>query len=160
MKAADTATQEIRTTIWENEQGFAGEEGIATAASAAVELADGNFDRTTAKIVADNASEATGFVWKTKEASKHYQSRLQSDLLRCMFGNPFHSVTFHPTWLTPTAKALAEQIYSERAFDRMPILGDALEEAGCTLPDVLEHCRNGGEHVRGCWVVDLVLGKQ
>jgi hypothetical protein len=57
-------------------------------------------------------------------------------------------------------KALAEKIYSERAFDRMPVLGDALEEAGCTVRDVLEHCRNGGEHVRGCWVVDLVLGKQ
>jgi hypothetical protein len=55
---------------------------------------------------------------------------------------------------------LAESIYDERAFDRLPILADALEDAGCDNPDILAHCRKGGQHVRGCWVVDLLLGKK
>jgi hypothetical protein len=65
-----------------------------------------------------------------------------------------------PAWRTGNVVALAHTIYTERAFDRLPILADALEDAGCTNADILEHCRGGGEHVRGCWVVDLVLGKQ
>src|SRR5262249_28745748 len=77
-----------------------------------------------------------------------------------IIGNPFKPIFLDPAWLTLTVKALAEQIYNDRAFDRMPILADALEEAGCTVKEVLEHCRNGGEHVRGCWVVDKVLGKE
>jgi hypothetical protein len=50
-------------------------------------------------------------------------------------------------------------IYEERAFDRLPILGDALEEAGCDNPAILSHCRDGGDNVRGCWVLDLLLGQ-
>src|SRR6516225_9109766 len=60
---------------------------------------------------------------------------------------PYHlwkPITLDPDWLTPTVKTLAEQIYNDRAFERMPILADALEEAGCTVKEVLEHCRNGG----------------
>ncbi len=64
-----------------------------------------------------------------------------------------------PAWLTPTVVSLADALYRDRAFDRLPILADALEEAGCTNADVLLHCRQPAEHVRGCWVVDLVLGK-
>jgi hypothetical protein len=59
-----------------------------------------------------------------------------------------------------TVNHLAQAIYTDRAFDRMPILADALEDAGCTNQDILEHCRGGGEHVRGCWVVDLLLAKE
>jgi hypothetical protein len=55
---------------------------------------------------------------------------------------------------------LAQAIYDDRAFDRLPILADALEEAGCTDADILNHCRRPGEHVRGCWAIDLVLGKR
>jgi hypothetical protein len=96
-----------------------------------------------------------------KQSNKHSKERaVQTGFLRCIIGNPFRPVTLNPTWLTPTVKSLAEQIYNDRAFDRMPVLGDALEEAGCTVKEVLEHCRNGGEHVRGCWVVDKVLGKE
>jgi hypothetical protein len=69
------------------------------------------------------------------------------------------SIHFQPAWLTPIVKALAEQIYNDRAFDVMPILGDALEEAGCTVTDVLEHCRSAGEHCRGCWVIAKVRGE-
>jgi hypothetical protein len=56
-------------------------------------------------------------------------------------------------------RPLRRHCRTNRAFNRMPILGDALEEAGCTNPDILNHCRQPGEHVRGCWVVDLVLSK-
>lgn len=80
----------------------------------------------------------------------------QSALLRCIVGNPFRPVAFDPRWRSETAVALA----AERAFDRLPILADALEEAGCDHPDVLAHCRDPHQpHARGCWVVDLVLGK-
>src|SRR5581483_9370855 len=79
--------------------------------------------------------------------------------IRDMFPNPFQPVIFDPQWRTQKALALANQIYTDRAFDRMPILADALEEAGCTNADILNHCRQPGEHVRGCWVVDLLLGK-
>ena len=78
-------------------------------------------------------------------------------LLRCIFGNPFRPVVFDPSWLTETAVTLATGIYADRAFDRLPILADALEEAGCDHPDVLTHCRQPGPHARGCWVVDGVL---
>ncbi len=77
-----------------------------------------------------------------------------------VFGNPFRPVTVTPSWLTPTVLALADGIYSDRAFDHMPILADALQDAGCDNEDVLNHCRRPGEHVRGCWVVDLLLAKQ
>jgi hypothetical protein len=62
--------------------------------------------------------------------------------------------------VTLTVKQLAESIYQERAFDRLPILADALEEVGCTDAAILEHCRGPGPHVRGCWVVDLLTGRQ
>ena len=54
---------------------------------------------------------------------------------------------------------MAQSIYDARAFDRLPLLADALEDAGCADADILSHCRTPGEHVRGCWVVDLLLGK-
>jgi hypothetical protein len=55
---------------------------------------------------------------------------------------------------------LAASIYEQRAFDRLPVLADALEEAGCTDADILGHLRGPGPHVRGCWAVDLILGKR
>lgn len=86
----------------------------------------------------------------------------QAELLRCIVGNPFRPVAVDPSWLvwnTGTVPKLARGIYDDRAFDRMPVLRDALEEAGCTDADILNHCRGPGPHVRGCWVVDLLLGK-
>jgi hypothetical protein len=80
-------------------------------------------------------------------------------LFREIVGNPFRIVTFDPAWRSTTAIGLAESMYTARDFAAMPILADALEEAGCDHPDVLAHCRGPGPHVRGCWLVDLVLGK-
>lgn len=81
-------------------------------------------------------------------------------LLRDIIVNPFRPVTIHPAWLTSTVVGLAETIYADRAYDRLPILADALQDAGCESEDVLTHCRSDGPHVRGCWVVDLLLGKK
>jgi hypothetical protein len=83
----------------------------------------------------------------------------QTALLRDILGNPFRTVTFSPSWRTYTAVSLAQQMYDARDFGAMPILADALQDAGCDNNDILVHCRSPGEHVRGCWVVDLVLGK-
>jgi hypothetical protein len=82
-------------------------------------------------------------------------------LLRDIFGPlPFRPVTLDRSWLTPTVTSLAQAIYTDRAFDRLPILADALEDSGCANQQMLEHCRSGGEHVRGCWVVDLLTGRE
>ena len=66
---------------------------------------------------------------------------------------------FDPNWRTEHTVGLALRMYDDRDFAAMPILADALEEAGCDSQDILTHCREPGVHVRGCWVVDLVLGK-
>jgi hypothetical protein len=84
---------------------------------------------------------------------------IQTALLRDIFGNPFRPVAFDAAWRTPTAVSLAKGMYDTRDFGAMPILADALQDAGCDNDDVLNHCRGEGPHVRGCWVVDLVLGK-
>jgi hypothetical protein len=81
-------------------------------------------------------------------------------LVRELFGNPFRPATFSPSWRTDTSIALARQMYESRDFSAMPILADALQDAGCDNDDILNHCRGGGPHVRGCWVVDLVLGNE
>jgi hypothetical protein len=85
---------------------------------------------------------------------------LQLRLLADLFGNPFRPVVCDPSWLTSDVRLLARGIYDERAFDRMPILADALQDTGCGSDEVLNHCRRPGEHVRGCWVVDRILGKE
>ena len=91
-------------------------------------------------------------------------------LLREVFGNPFatrrrrksdprRGWMFDPAWRTDTAVSLARPMYESRDFGAMPILADALQDAGCDNADILDHCRQPGEHVRGCWVLDLVLEK-
>ena len=85
---------------------------------------------------------------------------LQLAFLHDIFGNPFRPVEFDAEWRTPTVTQLAQHIYEARAFTTMPILADALQDAGCDNADVLNHCRDAtATHVRGCWVVDLVLEK-
>jgi hypothetical protein len=85
----------------------------------------------------------------------------QANLLRDIFGPlPFRPVTLDPAWLTPNVQSLAESIYTDRTFERLPILADALSDAGCNNEDILNHCRQPGVHVRGCWALDSVLGKE
>lgn len=108
---------------------------------------------TDAAIAVASTSDAEGKPEKKEQAC-------QCVLIRCIFGNPFRPVKLQQKYLTPTVRQVAESIYQERAFHSLPILADALEESGCTQQDLLKHLRNGGEHARGCWAVDLVLGKE
>jgi hypothetical protein len=74
--------------------------------------------------------------------------------------NPFRPHEIDPGWQSSTVVGIAEQMYVSRDFSAMPILADALQDAGCEDEQILSHCRGEGPHVRGCWVVDLVLGKE
>jgi hypothetical protein len=93
-------------------------------------------------------------------AAYHREWVALSVLLKDVFGNPFRPVSFAHEWRTDTALSLAHQMYEARDFSAMPILADALQDAGCDSDAILNHCRGDGPHVRGCWVVDLVLGKE
>jgi hypothetical protein len=88
------------------------------------------------------------------------QLRPPAGLLRDIFGDPFRPAPFEARWRSADAVGLAHGIYADRAFGRMPILADALEEAGCDHPQTLAHCRGPGLHARGCWVVDRVLDRE
>jgi hypothetical protein len=83
-----------------------------------------------------------------------------AELVRDIAGNPFRPVSFAPQWRSETAVALARQMYDTRDFSAMPILADALLDAGCDNADLLAHCRGPGPHVRGCRAVDLILAKE
>jgi hypothetical protein len=84
----------------------------------------------------------------------------QAALLRDLLGNPFRQARIAPGLRTPGVVALARDVYDRRAFERMPELAGLLAAAGCADAAVLGHCRPGGEHARGCWLVDALLGRQ
>jgi hypothetical protein len=94
-------------------------------------------------------------------SDRWWQQRwFQAECLSDIVGNPFRPVAFSAQWRTSTAVAIAQGMYGSRDFSPMPILADSLQDAGCDNDDILNHCRDPRQvHVRGCWVVDLVLGK-
>jgi hypothetical protein len=111
--------------------------------------------KTATYFVAAGCQTAAGYL-----ATGEWEERRQVALVHEIFGNPFRPVALDPLWLTTDVLALARGIYDERAFDRMPILADALQDAGCDNDDVLRHCRDAKQtHVRGCWALDLLLNK-
>jgi hypothetical protein len=102
--------------------------------------------------------------WKASKASRRkavgplspVHLAAQAEAVRCLFGTlHFRPATVHPSWFSSLARTMCET----RDFTAMPILADALEEAACDNPEILAHCRGPGPHFRGCWVVDLMLGK-
>ncbi|HEX4610853.1 MAG TPA: hypothetical protein VH092_21870 [Urbifossiella sp.] len=99
--------------------------------------------------------------YRTDDRGDSYQAAqtVKAAFFRDIVGNPFRSVAFPAVWRTDTVGALARQMYESREFSPMPILADALEDTGCSHESILSHCRGDGPHVRGCWVVDLILGK-
>jgi hypothetical protein len=116
-----------------------------------------------AVLAESTGGESERGMWAWGEAEREAWEagrRVQVDILREIFGNPFRPITLDPDWRTSTVTSLGEEIYLEKAFDLLGILGDALEDAGCNNREILDHCRSGGEHVRGCWAVDLVLDKE
>src|SRR3984957_8259057 len=106
-----------------------------------------------------DANMPAEWVASGKSASSE-ERKYQSFVFRDIFADPFRLVTVEPSWVTPNVVQLAQAIYDERSFDRIAELADALQVAGCTNHDILRHCRSDGPHVRGCWVVDLLLGKE
>jgi hypothetical protein len=101
--------------------------------------------------LASGTASAEWAMPKTEQAAQCHD-------LRCLFGDPFRPVALNRRWLTPVVSALAGAAYDERAYDRLPILADALEDAGCDNAGLLGHLRGPGPHVRGCWALDLLLG--
>ena len=102
-----------------------------------------------------------------REAAHDHESQQLRSLLRCVVGNPFRPVTIDPACLTPTVLALAQSAYDNRCLpsghldnDRLAVLADAVEDAGCDNSDILNHLRSAGPHVRGCFALDLLLEKE
>jgi hypothetical protein len=131
------------------------------AAQAAVEAVRGAAAAATDQVIRAAREEAmySGLEWAVQAAGPAVRIRLLRDIV----GNPFRPPAIRPAWLTwndGTVPRLARVIYQERLFEDLPVLADALEEAGCDNADLLAHCRGGGEHVRGCWAVDCLLGKE
>lgn len=106
--------------------------------------------------LSDGAARDPRDAWVEASAREDFA---QETMVRDLFGNPFRPIVFDPAWLTPGVVELAQAIYTEQAFDRLPALGDALEAAGCQDAEILKHCRSENPHIRGCWVVDSLLGK-
>jgi hypothetical protein len=120
--------------------------------------------------------EETGYLWEgigqvvgntTMAAGGDAECKPQCILLRDLLGNPFRSFVLDRIWLTPDVVRLARTAYEERVpptmtldADRLAVLADALEEAGCTDAVILAHLREPNPHVRGCWAIDLLLGKE
>jgi hypothetical protein len=108
---------------------------------------------------AQDAWEATHHRVKINE-TEAAEAGVHAWLLADIVGNPFRTPVVEPAWLTSTVVSLARGVYEERAFERMPLLMDALLDAGCHNEAVLEHCRGPNNHVRGCWLIDLLLAKE
>jgi hypothetical protein len=116
-------------------------------------------ERAALGLAVENAWEAA---WAVIREGTNLLGSAPGDLLREIVGNPFRPVAVDSAWLAwenGTVVKLAEAIYEQGAFERLPVLADALEDAGCPDADLLAHCRGPGPHVRGCWLVDLLLGK-
>ncbi len=103
---------------------------------------------------------------EVEEQKENADRKATARLLHEIAGNPFRPFRFEPAWLTESVVGVARAVYAGRAFDRMPILADALLDADCDEEAVLRHCRgteahtDGPAHARGCWVVDLILGHE
>ncbi|MGF1583089.1 MAG: hypothetical protein ACFCD0_27530 [Gemmataceae bacterium] len=147
----------------------------------AEKFADGQASRE--QLIKAGRSASAAYVWnhqqKAREAARmaayvdpwsaaaytfrRVSNKLAVDQMREIFGNPFQPTTIEPRWLTfnnSIVLQLAERMYDNNDFVEMPILADALEEAGCEDETILRHCRSGGTHARGCWVIDLLLSKR
>jgi hypothetical protein len=168
------ATDEERRAIWTKvrhaAQGWASSEkqiapNWVVRAAAAVYYATARDTWRAASKVGQEVVEA--LVWPdddlegyTVAEARTVELARQSALVRDIFVDPGRPVRFDDRWQTADVVGVAQGIYHDRAFDRLSILADALMDAGCDHEDVLSHCRNGRLHARGCWVVDLVLGKK
>jgi hypothetical protein len=121
-------------------------------------MGHGNPDRAVAAAatVGSESDAITPAVFAAEASGRPDEAAAQAALLRDIVGNPFRTVEVQPSWMTPAVRQTAAAIYEHRAFERMPELARALENAGCMNADMLDHCRAPGPHVRGCWVLELI----
>jgi hypothetical protein len=135
-----------------------------SAARAVYEACRSDFREGCALEVALRVSDA--IVFAEDRVAGNLRRRVRSAQAACIreiIGNPFRPVRINPSRMTRDEGAvakLARDIYRARTFDVLPVLADALEDAGCTDADILAHLRGPGPHVRGCWVLDLILGRE
>jgi hypothetical protein len=123
---------------------------------AAIEVGERFADGLATQKELDAAKTTQNFAWQAVWDGRIGFPELFHDIFQCPEPLPL----IDPRWLTSTVLDLATAVYSEGAFERMPILADALMDAGCDCEEILSHCRDGGAHVRGCWVVDLLLARR
>jgi hypothetical protein len=120
--------------------------------------------RNAVKVAEDAAGASAWCSHSDWEVGVQAEAASQAVLLRDIFHDPFYPLpAIDPTWLVwndSTILKLARTIYEGLAFDRLAVLGDALEEAGCSNEEILGHCRTQGSHFKGCWLLDLLLGKE
>ena len=168
-EAAHLAAERVRREVEDTEAPLFSGVAYATAHAASSTAHDKGTVWLACRAAA-NAACAAGHALSEQGASENEvaaatqaESAAQAPLVRDLFGSPFRHAPLDPAWLAwqdRTILKLAQAVYEGRAFDRLPVLADALEEAGCTNTDILNHLRGPGPHVRGCWPLDLLLGKE
>jgi hypothetical protein len=111
--------------------------------------------------------KSLGMLAEAAGLNRDVERAAHAELIREVFGNPFHLAAVSPTQRTPTVLQIAQAAYENPTLpdgrldaSRLAVLADALEDAGCDNHTILDHCRGPGPHVRGCWVIDLLLGKE
>ncbi len=124
-----------------------------------------DFGRSAVRVACEDRSEALRNcilheVTFVLEAINNEFSFEPCHFVREIFGNPFRSGSVDPRWLSTDTINVAQAIYDDRSFDRLQILANRMQDRGCNYSDILEHCRKPSTHARGCWVIDLVLGKK
>jgi hypothetical protein len=165
-RAAETAAQAASRRLYkeadpEMDEGSEASLALRAAYLAAYVTSDEPFWGRTAEgsfYLLDRFAEASFISGRARPLRVAYQ--VQAEQLRDITGNIFRPVVLDRGSLPPLAVAMAETMYEERCFEDLPILADALEDAGCDNADILSHCRGPGPHVRGCWVLDLLLGRE
>jgi hypothetical protein len=151
LAAFDFSAQHM--ALWFHDQGLQ----TAFLALTQLETLMADVSRHRAKVVSELDDLST--VWNTpKECITFLESWFREALNALV--SVREDTLINPSWRSSTVVALARSIRKERAFDRLPILGDALEDAGCTDQEILAHCRIAESHIRGCWAVDLLLAKK
>ena len=116
-----------------------------------------------------HAAEATDWEWiaglespqrRLSSSRRAHERQVQATYVRDVIGNPFREVRADPRWLTDSTLSVADSVYSDRTFDHLPVLADLLDKAGCTDAYLVAHFWLPGPHVRGCWALDVILGKE
>jgi len=162
LEEGETAPCEFDDTLTEADRRFANAVYRALEAPACYDHPDQWSLNDAAGWAAEGIADAISFLPEKRtwdEVTLWKERAAQADLLREIYGNPFRPIVFDPGWRSPEVMHLAETIYKTGAFERMPSLFGALRTAGCQEGVILAHCHSNHPHVRGCWLLDLILNE-